>query len=543
MRPDHRGVPVPLVARGELSETDPPEPNFVAAVHANTVNTGGFRRLLDDPGSASSLLEALLRQASSLEYAIGSTLLVVAHELATQVITEPRITMLFEWEVHGVELTVNDDDPPVRRGSDGSVDLASTRVPAISGGRNLADFMAVTPDAELRARAETQRFAAFRASLERLVRCRAPSSTGSPPMSSLARLHRLDAWFTSLATRRLDDLRAERRCEAATSAASATSRTCVPRSTPASLGYLQAPSIAHAITAAVLRSGHLARREDAEGALAIDLASTRVSLALELIEGVRRGQSIGALLGYRFERGLRDRRMTLAQYILPMRQLAPLASTAAGPDDGTPSRSIAARDVVDGVAPAQALEGRPARMFDAALCHVPADDRTDIELELRHSTTPLDAVSDLLMAESVHQAVLGNAERSAAALDALDRQSAVPDVGFVRTPRTGTGRQPPPPPAAPGGFARTGVGRPGRPPPACRAPRRRVGGQGARQPRPLPVRADVVDADGTVVQTVTARLPELGLSALSTVLRLRRDRAKAVPPSWRSGWRCGSARR
>ena len=33
----------------------------------------------------------------------------------------------------------------------------------------------------------------------------------------------------------------------------------------------------------------------------------------------------------------------------------------------------------------------------------------------------MDAMSDLLVADLVHQAMIGNAERSAAALDALDR--------------------------------------------------------------------------------------------------------------------------
>ena len=518
VQPDHRRVPVPLVARGELSEIDPPAPNFVAAVHANTTGTGGFRRLLDDPGSASSLLEALLRQAASLEYAIGSTLLVVAHELATQVLTvEPHIATLFEREVHGVELTVSDDaGASLLARVDGPVELASTRVTAISGGRSLADFLAVTPNEVLGIRVETQRFAAFRASLERLA---------NVPSAELERLaaevldcasHRLDAWITSLATRRLDDLRdvADAGCHIG---GFGYVEDLFPRSTPASLGYLQAPSIAHANTAAVLRSGYLAHRDDTEGALAIDLASTRVSLALELIEGVRRGQSIGTLLGYRFERGLRDRRMTLAQYILPLRQLAPLASTAAGPDDGTPVEVIAARDVVDGVLLLRRWKADPGGTFGALPMSVPAADRDDIELELRRLDDALDAVSDLLVAESVHQAVLGNSERSAAALDALDRQSAVPDIGFVRTPRTGVGtnhrllvllQADSPAPGWDGLIDPRRVTEP------------RIdawAGVVLGNPDRYRFAADVVDADGTVVQTVTARLPDLGLSALGTV--------------------------
>ena len=41
---------------------------------------------------------------------------------------------------------------------------------------------------------------------------------------------------------------------------------------------------------------------------AIDLSSLRVPTAMSVLDGVRQGQALGALLGYRFERGLRARR-------------------------------------------------------------------------------------------------------------------------------------------------------------------------------------------------------------------------------------------
>ena len=57
--------------------------------------------------------------------------------------------------------------------------------------------------------------------------------------------------------------------------------------------------------------------------------------------------------------------------------------------------------------------------------------------ELDRLADSYDAVADLLLAETVHQNVLGNHERAAAALGALDRQGRPPRVEFVRTPRTG----------------------------------------------------------------------------------------------------------
>ena len=42
------------------------------------------------------------------------------------------------------------------------------------------------------------------------------------------------------------------------------------------------------------------------GQLSVNLSSDRVRVALSLIEGIRNGQSLGALLGYQFELGLHD---------------------------------------------------------------------------------------------------------------------------------------------------------------------------------------------------------------------------------------------
>ena len=55
-----------------------------------------------------------------------------------------------------------------------------------------------------------------------------------------------------------------------------------------------APSPAHAVTAAILRSGWSAFGGDAESAgLAVDLSSDRIRRARWLADGVRNGQDLG----------------------------------------------------------------------------------------------------------------------------------------------------------------------------------------------------------------------------------------------------------
>jgi seryl-tRNA synthetase len=95
----------------------------------------------------------------------------------------------------------------------------------------------------------------------------------------------------------------------------------------ASGGFVHAPSLNHAATAAVLRSGYLAHRSaGGDQPFAIDLSSERVRRARWLLEGVRQGQSLAALLGYRFERGLHENHpgLELDYLVDKFRTLAPL---------------------------------------------------------------------------------------------------------------------------------------------------------------------------------------------------------------------------
>ena len=65
-----------------------------------------------------------------------------------------------------------------------------------------------------------------------------------------------------------------------------------------------------------------------------------------LLDGVRQGQPLAALLGYRFERRLHDLRRD--QFIAPLRELAPLTARKLE-NTNLPVESIAANNVVDGL--------------------------------------------------------------------------------------------------------------------------------------------------------------------------------------------------
>lgn len=255
--------------------------------------------------------------------------------------------------------------------------------------------------------------------------------------------HRLDAWITSLATKRLDEMR-DRAPQGIHLGAFGIVENLLPDSVrPAdqaadSLGYVHAPSLQQAATAAILRSGHLANRQAASGAFNIDLRSHRVKRAKRLLEGVASGQSMAALLGYRFERALRDN--GLPQHILELRRAFPLRPAGTKASDEA-QEAIAARDVVDGVRLIAEYRDHGAGHVAASVLPLvlSAAELATIGRIIDDLLDQMDAVADLLLAESVFQVAGGNMDGAGAAMLALDRQQRPPETRGLDTPHSTRG--------------------------------------------------------------------------------------------------------
>jgi hypothetical protein len=250
---------------------------------------------------------------------------------------------------------------------------------------------------------------------------------------------RLDAWITSLATRRLAELRTGRDDAGAPQRVPGIHLGAWgfveelrpdPPGNRESLGHMLMPSLRHAAAAAILRSGYLANDPGARAAFDLDLSSRRVRAAAAVYEGLAQGQTIAALLGYRFERGLRDG--LLGEFILTYRQTYPMRPAdlnAQGEATGQPAEAIAARDVVDGV---KLLEAGA-----AAAAVVPGPRRAAVQALLDDLDSLWDAVADLSVAEAIFQIAQGNVERAAAALTVLDKQSTPVEAQVALSPREG----------------------------------------------------------------------------------------------------------
>jgi hypothetical protein len=155
-----------------------------------------------------------------------------------------------------------------------------------------------------------------------------------------------------------------------------------------------------------------------------------VRTALWFMDSVRDGQPLGAALGYQFERGLHEGHAPLEldkfiddlPHLLPARRQQDPATAASRRN---PSR---ARNVVDGLALRRAWQrtqrGEPDGVpgpgsSPRRRCGARRD-----RGELRALDDVVDAITDVLTAESVYQAVRGSIEGAAASLTRWPRACA-----------------------------------------------------------------------------------------------------------------------
>ena len=437
----------PLVASPPLSETQALAFDYIAWLRAATPAT--LRNQNAPPEPVTALLYLMLRQALLAEYDAA----------AQRVLGHAGVLLPFE--SREAEL-VGILPPPAGAAQMPAARTAWERfdlhLPDVTGDLQLGEYLAdpVGPRGS-----GLQPLDDYRAEVGKLA---------GLPTAELDRLftetldicsHRVDAWLTGLATRRLAALRTppDGTADPATGVylgcygwvldwrpdrpGPTVTVTAPDGSTVAartdSDGYVQAPSMLHAATAAVLRSGYAARTGEARQPYAVDLSSARVRSALAILDAVRETQPLGAVLGYSFERGLHEGHpgVELDRYIDAFRNLFPAVANKAV-DSGAPADQVAARNVVDGLALLHAWQQARIPWASELSLAMSAPQRAAVEAELAALDDMVDAVSDLLLAESVFQVLKGSPSAAAATLDSLAQGKRPPEPEVVATPRSGT---------------------------------------------------------------------------------------------------------
>ena len=475
-------VASPTVVAAPLSETDPlPADASFGAGQVNYITWLRFAAIDDirannypGPATPDTLLYKVLRQSILLDY-------VTLAQFAQVASGELELAQTREQELVGIAT-----EPPAARAA-AQPPAAAAPAPAqitpwevlarpVSAGETMswAEFLVALQPLP---GSPFERLAELRASMDRLALL---------PTAELDRLltesldtcsHRLDAWVTSLATARLTAQRAatatgdggaglragaygfvENLRPAAVPGPAGTAAAALvaeldarraklfpgapppapPLQAPADNGgFIHAPSMAQAATAAVLRSGYLSHQGGGEdGLLALDLSSDRVRMALYLLDGVRQGQPLGALLGYQLESSMHD--AALDPYIQPLRDRFPIAAGKLTPT--SPTDEVAgASAVVDALALDRARQDgtlAPGADWGSGL-PAPGPDRDKLLALFAALDDMVDAISDVGVAEAVYQTMRGNPDRAGGTFDGLSQAQQMPGPQVVSTPRSG----------------------------------------------------------------------------------------------------------
>jgi len=208
-------------------------------------------------------------------------------------------------------------------------------------------------------------------------------------------------------------------------------------------GYVQAPTLNHATAAAILRNGYLTHASSADKeTLSVNLSSERVRRAKYLLDGVRNGQTLEALLGYQFERGLHDwstravNPVILNQLKPIFRQAFPLKKTKVPQEGKTTGPEEVTNDyhVVNGLDLANV-----ATPFPYGITTFPAlsaEQISAIEYEKAQLENTLDAMRDVLTSESAYQLALGNFDRAASVMQAVSNTNITPEIEVIDSARS-----------------------------------------------------------------------------------------------------------
>ena len=433
------------------------DPPFISRIAAALGDAANAKTKLSQQQNGDSLLEALLAFSAEEEldhsafrlvdkaiaespHGNDAKQLTLSKATANFVHIEPVLPQTALHQIGSTRLLANLVIPAVTGGATVEAHLVSAVATAPALGQTAAGHHAAAEFADY-AKALPMiwgHVGSVRASLNHL----APLTVGALDLALRLTLdsfsYRLDAWITGLATKRLDAVRHQREQAQQPPGIHIGAYGFVehlrPDTTPDSLGYTHAPSLTQAVAAAILRSGFLANAGRGGEAFNIDLSSARVQRAHAIIDGVAQGQNPAALLGYRFEKALRDTpQFAGAKYIFDFRMafpLRPAGSTAAD----QPAEQIAARDVVDGLALLDAWRTKPKT---TVLAGVSAGERPLVGAVLDDLAETWDAVSDVVVSESVYQLAQNNLDRSAAAAGMLDAQARPIAPQVTKTPRAG----------------------------------------------------------------------------------------------------------
>lgn len=247
--------------------------------------------------------------------------------------------------------------------------------------------------------------------------------------------YRLDAWITSLAARRIEEMRSNPVHEkgiyfGAYGWIEDLEKDANPVN-PETLtdiyqepgGIIHTPGAAQTVASTVFKNSFLShKQEEQSNPFTINLTSDRIQKSQVLLEGIRQGQQLEALLGYQLERHLHDN--NLNQEIYTLREAFPLYENTTGGSTGFVNLSV-----IDGLKAIKNKENLPAQLTNSV----------QVKKQIEKLEDTMDASLDTLFYETGYQVTQGNLNQAAAAMDATKGEIAPPVIESLKTKIPGTG--------------------------------------------------------------------------------------------------------
>ena len=222
--------------------------------------------------------------------------------------------------------------------------------------------------------------------------------------------------------------------------------------------YIVAPSIQHAISAAILRSAYLRTKKDSgDSHMCINLSSMRARQALRMISGIKSGMSTGIILGADLERYLHEAYRSedeMDQYIYPLRILFQQVVDIQPEDERAQNYVM---QVINGEAllntfmerwdNSMSVSNWLARNCNSLAWYEELDRETQIGSkangnhkkclfkQIERIMDSYDALNDLLLAEGVHRLVQGNDAAYSAIIGFMSEGTGnLPEPSILDTP-------------------------------------------------------------------------------------------------------------
>ncbi len=251
--------------------------------------------------------------------------------------------------------------------------------------------------------------------------------------------YRLDAWITSLAGRRLEEMRDKPNYEKGIYfGAYGFLENLKAGDTIADIGLMtdldskkggiiHTPGTAQNIASSVFKNSYLSHKHElSSNPFATNLTSDRLQKGELLLDGIRQDQQLEALLGYQLERHLHEN--DLHNEIYQLREAFPLYENTIGDTTGFVNLSV-----IDGL---KAIKNK-ANLEDERYDNITNKDQVKKYIERLEDT--MDASLDLLFYEAGYQVTQGNLSQAAAAMDATKGEIEPPAIESIKTRIPGTG--------------------------------------------------------------------------------------------------------